>query len=73
MSGIMEGGVKYVKSPGDIYRYMGVIKTNKNVIKVVFIEMKCLMFCCRAVQPVLYKAVFHGGFKSMWSSVMEVR
>ena len=21
MSGIMEGGVKYVKSPGDIYRY----------------------------------------------------
>merc|ERR1711971_865791 len=45
MSGIMEGGVKYVKSPGDIYR---------------------------AVQPVLYKAVFHGGLKSMWSSVMEI-
>ena len=35
MSGIMEGGVKYVKSPGDIYRYMGVIKTNQNVIKVI--------------------------------------
>ena len=22
--------------------------------------------------PILFKAVFHGGFKSMWSSVMEV-
>ena len=28
---------------------------------------------CSALQPVLYKAVFHGGVKSMWSSVMEVR
>ena len=27
----------------------------------------------RALQPVLYKAVFHGGLKSMWSSVMEVK
>ena len=26
-----------------------------------------------SLQPVLYKAVFHGGVKSMWSSVMEVR
>ena len=25
-----------------------------------------------SLQPVLYKAVFHGGVKSMWSSVMEV-
>ena len=23
--------------------------------------------------PILYKAVFHGGLKSMWSSVMEVK
>ena len=26
-----------------------------------------------SLRPVLYKAVFHGGVKSMWSSVMEVR
>ena len=26
-----------------------------------------------SLQPLLYKAVFHGGVKSMWSSVMEVR
>ena len=26
-----------------------------------------------SLQPVLYKAVFHGGVKTMWSSVMEVR
>ena len=45
MSGVMEGGIKYVEQPGDIYT---------------------------ALQPVLYKAVFHGGVKSMWSSVMEV-
>ena len=25
-----------------------------------------------SLQPVLYKAVFHGGVKSMWTSVMEV-
>ena len=25
-----------------------------------------------SLQPVLYKAVFHGGVKTMWSSVMEV-
>ena len=24
------------------------------------------------LNPILYKAVFHGGIKSMWSSVMEV-
>ena len=24
------------------------------------------------LQPLLYKAVFHGGVKTMWSSVMEV-
>ena len=46
MSGVMEGGIKYVEKPGDIYT---------------------------ALQPVLYRAVFHGGMKSMWSSVMEVR
>ena len=45
MSGVMEGGIKYVERPEDIYT---------------------------ALQPVLYKAVFHGGVKSMWSSVMEV-
>ena len=45
MSGVMEGGVKYVEKPEDIYT---------------------------ALQPVLYKAVFHGGVKSMWSRVMEV-
>ena len=45
MSGVMEGGIKYVERPGDIYT---------------------------ALQPVLYKAVFHGGVKSMWASVMEV-
>ena len=45
MSGVIEGGIKYVEQPGDIYT---------------------------ALQPVLYKAVFHGGVKSMWSSVMEV-
>ena len=33
-------------------------------------DEKC--FFSSAVQPVLYKAVFHGGLKSMWSSVMEV-
>ena len=26
-----------------------------------------------SLQPLLYRAVFHGGVKSMWSSVMEVR
>ena len=26
---------------------------------------------CRASQPVLYRAVFHGGMRSMWSSLME--
>ena len=26
----------------------------------------------RATEKVLYKAVFHGGMKSMWSNVMEV-
>ena len=46
MSGVMEGGIKYVEKPGDIYT---------------------------TLQPVLYRAVFHGGMKSMWSSVMEVR
>ena len=45
MSGVMEGGIKYIERPEDIYT---------------------------ALQPVLYKAVFHGGMKSMWSSVMEV-
>merc|ERR1719384_405854 len=25
-----------------------------------------------SLQPVLYKAVFHGGVKTMWSSVMEI-
>ena len=29
-------------------------------------------FLCSGFGPVLYKAVFHGGVKSMWSSVMEV-
>ena len=62
MSGVMEGGVKYVKSPGNIYR------CNDITLKI------CLssnVVIYRAVQPVLYKAVFHGGLKSMWSSVME--
>ena len=45
MSGVMEGGIKYVEKPEDFYT---------------------------ALQPVLYKAVFHGGVKSMWSRVMEV-
>ena len=45
MSGVMEGGIKYIKEPEDIYS---------------------------SLTPVLYKAVFHGGVKSMWSSVMEV-
>ena len=45
MSGVLEGGIKYIKEPEDIYS---------------------------SLTPVLYKAVFHGGVKSMWSSVMEV-
>lgn len=45
MSGVLEGGIRYVEKPEDIYSGFG---------------------------PVLYKAVFHGGVKSMWSSVMEV-
>lgn len=44
MSGVMEGGIKYIKQPADIFS---------------------------SLTPVLYKAVFHGGVKSMWSSVME--
>ena len=30
------------------------------------------MLIFSALQPILYKAVFHGGVRSMWSSVMEV-
>ena len=37
-----------------------------------YIEYMSNDFVSRAVQPVLYKSVFHGGLKSMWSSVMEV-
>ena len=46
MSGVLEGGLKYIAKPSDIYS---------------------------SLTPVLYKAVFHGGMKSMWSSVMEVQ
>ena len=46
MSDVMEGGLRYVEKPNDIYS---------------------------SLTPVLYKAVFHGGMKSMWSSVMEVQ
>ena len=65
MSEVMEGGIKYVKSPGDIYRC-----EEKPICKV---SNMSIIFVSSAVQPVLYKAVFHGGLKSMWSSVMEVR
>ena len=44
-SKVLEGGIKYIKGPDDIYSQL---------------------------TPILFKAVFHGGFKSMWSSVMEV-
>ena len=46
MSGVLETGIKYMDTPGDVYQQL---------------------------TPVLYKAVFHGGLKSMWSSIMEVR
>ena len=46
MSGVLETGIKYMDTPGDVYQHL---------------------------TPVLYKAVFHGGLKSMWSSIMEVR
>ena len=45
MSGVLETGIKYMDTPGDVYQHL---------------------------TPVLYKAVFHGGLKSMWSSIMEV-
>ena len=65
----------YVRGPGDWDQICGDTTRCLQVRNMIITEQHGprLLLLLSGLQSVLYKAVFHGGVKSMWSSVMEVR
>ena len=63
LSSLLERGIRHVKNPEDVFRWSSILR-----------DFKSDNFRFNSsVQKVLYKAVFHGGVKSMWTSVMEIK
>ena len=63
LSSLLETGIRHVKKPEDLFRWSIIVR---------YLNSDNYLFNS-AAQKVLYKAVFHGGVKSMWTSVMEIK
>ena len=79
LSSVLERGIRYVKRQEDVIRWRTYTYFHARMLDI-FLSLyhMYLYYVCRhllwhrAVQTVLYKTVFHGGVKSMWTSIMEI-